>query len=187
MTTLRQQIFRFMTDALRFPIGKFTAPALVGATELRDYRERIRSYPDRLRRRVAHWSDTQLAHPYRPGGWTVRQLVHHLADSHLNSYLRFKLALTEERPTIRPYHEDRWAQLPDSQLPIGVSLDLLTALHHRWGTLLDTFGAEDLIRVFVHPADGKAYRLDEAMGLYAWHGDHHLAHIEGLAQRQAWT
>ncbi len=175
-----------MPDTLRYPIGQYQAPAQIEENERQDYLQRIKTLPQRLRQRVLGWDDDRLDTPYRPNGWTVRQLVHHIADSHLNSYTRFKLALTEESPTIRPYYEDRWALLPDSQLAIEVSLDLLAALHQRWTTILEAFQAEDLQRVFIHPADGKQYRLDEAMGLYAWHGDHHLAQIEALAQRAGW-
>jgi hypothetical protein len=131
-------------------------------------------------------SPAQLDTPYRPGGWRVRQVVHHLADSHLNSFIRFKWALTEDRPAIKAYHEDRWAELPDYvDVPVETSLRLLDALHERWVALLRRLDAADLKREFLHPESG-AVRLDVNIGVYSWHGRHHLAHITRLAEREEW-
>jgi len=164
-------------EKLRFPIGKFEGaepftPALGQA-----YVQDIAALPGLLRQAVQNLTDTQLDTPYRPGGWTVRQVVHHVADSHLNSYIRFKLALTEENPVIKPYEEQLWAELPDSlQEPAEVSLVMLTALHQRWVVLLKSLSDTEWLRTFTHPVSGKTTLL-KAAGLYAWHGRHHLAHI----------
>ena len=173
-------------DTLKYPIGKFRRPETIGKSQVDDYLKNIASLPQRLREAVDGLTEEQLDTPYRPEGWTVRQVVHHVADSHLNSYARFKLALTEEKPMIKPYFEDRWAELPDSKGPVGTSLDLLTALHARWISLLQSLGPEELAKVFVHPQYGKEYRLDVMMALYSWHGNHHLAHIESLKERMGW-
>ena len=132
-------------------------------------------------------SDPQIDTPYRPGGWTVRQVVHHVPDSHLNAYLRFKLALTEENPTICPYDEQRWAQLPDTMgTPVGVSLMLLEAVHRRWVVLLTAMQESDWSRTFFHPEHQKAFRLDYVLAMYAFHGRHHVAHITKLRERMRW-
>lgn len=130
-------------------------------------------------------TDSQLDTPYRPGGWTIRQVVHHLPDSHMNAYIRFKLALTEDHPTIRPYYEDRWAELPDSKLPIEGSLDLLDSLHARWTKLLYSLDSITLDRTFRHPESGEV-KLSENIGIYSWHGQHHIAQIISLRNREAW-
>jgi uncharacterized damage-inducible protein DinB len=149
--------------------------------------DEIAETPLRLRAAIRAMSDEQLDTPYRPGGWTVRQVVHHVPDSHLNSYIRFKLALTEEEPTIRPYDEDRWAQLEDSRItPPEVSLALLDALHERWVTLLRSLAPEDFQRTFRHPELGLV-SLNKNVALYAWHGRHHVAHITSLSERRGWT
>ena len=150
--------------------------------------DEIEATPRKLRDAVAHLDDSQLDTRYRPGGWTVRQVVHHLADSHMNSYVRFRLAMTEDRPTIRPYNEAAWAELPDArQAPVESSLELLDALHSRWVQLARTFDRSDFARTFIHPEMDAAIRLDEALSSYAWHGRHHCAHITTLRQRQAWV
>ncbi len=136
---------------------------------------------------VEHLSSEQLDTPYRPGGWTVRQVVHHVPDSHLNSYVRFRLALTESEPTIRPYDEARWAELSDARTaPIEMSLNLLSALHERWTTLMGAFEPSDWSRTFRHPALG-VMTLERATALYAWHGRHHVAQITSLAKRLGWN
>lgn len=161
----------------RYPIGRFELD-LATATQERTRRiGEIERLPAELRAAVSGLDDAALDRPYREGGWTVRQVVHHVADSHLNSYVRFRLALTEEHPTIRPYDERAWAELHDARsLPAGVSLDLLDALHARWVALLRSMSSEDFARVFVHPQSGDV-SLERAVALYAWHGRHHTAHV----------
>lgn len=168
---------------LRYPIGLFTYTE--GADCIEKWIHEIEDLPTQLRAATENLNKKQLDTPYRLGGWTVRQVVHHIADSHINSYTRFKLALTEENPTIKPYMEEKWAELPDSQLPIEVSLTLLDALHTRWVHLLRSLHAVDLEKTFYHPDTG-ATKLKVAIGLYAWHGKHHTAHITDLADRSGW-
>ena len=140
-----------------------------------------------MRGAVDGLSDAQLDTPYRPGGWTVRQVVHHLPDSHLNAYTRCRLALTEASPTIRPYDEARWAELPDARsAPVAVSLALLDALHMRWGLLLSQLGTDDWSRTFNHPEHRRLISLDEVLAMYAWHGEHHVAHVTRLRERMKW-
>lgn len=178
-----------MTDSLetlRYPIGRFQAPELVTEADRKAWIRDLERLPALLRRAVEPLSTAQLDTPYRPGGWSVRQVVHHLADSHLNSFVRFKWALTEERPTIKPYDEAAWAELPDvAATPVAVSLDLLDALHARLVVLLKALGPAQLAREFLHPESGTV-RLDRNIGLYAWHSRHHLAHVTGLAEREGW-
>jgi uncharacterized damage-inducible protein DinB len=174
------------TDDLRYPVGQFNfedAPAGRGREGLID---ELADAPRLLREAVEGLSPEQLDTPYRPGGWTVRQVVHHVPDSHLNSYVRFKLALTEDEPAIRTYHEERWAELADSrETPIGVSLALLDALHERWIILLRSLSEPEFARAFKHPEWGLV-PLSQAVGLYAWHGRHHIAHITSLRERAGW-
>ncbi|MEM8964462.1 MAG: YfiT family bacillithiol transferase [Acidobacteriota bacterium] len=175
-----------MTTELRYPIGGYEPPADISTDHTDVWIDEIEDLPNALRAAVTPLTDAQLDTPYRPDGWTVRQLVHHLPDSHINSYIRFKWALTEERPTIKAYFEDRWAELPDShELPVRYSLDLLDALHQRWCFLLRNLTEDDLDREMVHPESGPI-RLGANIGLYAWHGRHHLAHIERLIEREGW-
>jgi len=174
-------------DDLRYPIGEFEHEGDITAEQLQLWMADIASTPSRLRDAVAGLTDEQLDTPYRPGGWTVRQVVHHVADSHINSYMRFKLALTEEEPTIRPYYEERWAELSDGRTaPVELSLTLLDALHSRWMLLLGSLHQEQLTRAFVHPASEAVIRLDRNVGIYAWHGNHHIAHITRLRDRMGW-
>lgn len=172
--------------ALQYPIGHFQKPAVFTAALLEDYRYAIATFPERLRTAVASLSETQLDTPYRPGGWSVRQVIHHCSDSHMNSLMRFKLALTEENPVIRPYFEDRWAELPDSHMAIEPALLLLEGLHQRWNVLLQSLETTTLQRTFIHPEQGKEITLAENMGIYAWHCNHHLAHITSLITREKW-
>jgi len=173
-------------EKLRYPLGRFAPPEDVSPPRVDAWIEEIERFPAALRSVIEPLSREQLDTPYRPAGWTVRQVVHHLADSHLNSFVRFKLALTEDRPTIKPYFEDRWAELPDTaRVPVEVSLRLLEALHTRWVGLLRALGPADLRREFVHPESGPV-RLDAYIALYAWHGRHHLAHVTGVAAREGW-
>lgn len=171
---------------LRYPIGPFVEPGSYSAESRSAAIDRIASVPERLRSAVDGLSPTQLDTQYRPGGWTVRQVVHHLPDSHLNSYSRFKRALTEDQPVICTFHEDRWAELADGKTaPIEVSLDLLEALHERWVALLRSLTPDNLARTLDHPEIG-ILSLDAMLALYAWHGDHHIAHITSLREREGW-
>jgi hypothetical protein len=172
-------------DDLRFPIGRFIAPATSAASDRPAHIETLRLLPVRLRAAVKGLSDAQIDTPYRDGGWTVRQLVHHIFDSHANSYIRFKLALTEDWPTIKPYDEAAWARLADSRGPIDVSLCLIDGLHGRWVALLESMTEEDFEKGFNHPAMGRQ-KLATALALYDWHSRHHTAHITGLRTRQGW-
>ncbi len=172
-------------DQLRYPIGLFQHEAIITNELLDDWIFQIEETPSMLMDAVKDLDDEQLNTAYRPEGWTVRQVIHHLADSHMNAYIRLKLALTEDSPTIKPYEEDQWAKLPDSLLPIHVSLNLLEALHCRWVVLLKTLMDEDLEKVFIHPELGKM-QVKRYIGLYAWHGKHHIAHITSLRKRLNW-
>jgi len=171
---------------LRYPIGKFTYEGLSTEEQKQEYINDIEQAPANLRAAVKDLSDQQLDTPYRPEGWTLRQVAHHVPDSHLNAYLRFKLALTEDAPTIKPYAEDRWAQLADTQTtPVEVSLTLLDSLHTRWVRLLRSLKVEDWRRTFRHPQLGEV-SLEKNLVLYAWHGRHHVAHITRLRERNGW-
>jgi hypothetical protein len=175
-----------MSD-LRYPLGRFNFENEPNDEERRRFIAQIAEAPLMLREAVGGLSDEQLDTEYHPGGWTVRQVVHHLPDSHLNSYVRFKLALTEEEPTIKPYDEEGWARLEDSRItPPATSLDLLEALHERWVVLLRSLSPEDFQRTFRHPDLGKV-SLNKNVGLYAWHGRHHIAHITKLGERLGWV
>jgi len=174
------------TTDLRYPIGKADLKPELGDAERREAIDIIAAVPANLRAAVAGLTPEQLDTPYRDGGWTVRQLVHHVPDSHLNAYVRFKLALTEDNPTIKPYAEARWAELADTKTtPVEVSLTLLEAVHHRLDTILRSLGAEDFQRPLTHPDMGRL-TLDQMLGLYAWHGRHHVAHVTGLRKRMGW-
>lgn len=169
-------------EELRYPIGRLDLSA---AGTRNQQIETLRILPDCLRAAVLDLDDSQLDTPYREGGWTVRQLVHHVADSHLNSYLRFKLALTEDSPTISAYDENAWAHLSDSRMPISVSLDLLTAVHSRLVHLLGQMTDADFARTFRHPERGLV-TLANNLAVYDWHSRHHTAHITRLRQRMGW-
>ncbi|WNQ10286.1 bacillithiol transferase BstA [Paenibacillus aurantius] len=174
-----------MSD-LRYPIGRFQQEEPIPPEQLQAWISDIESLPNRLREAAAGLSEEQLDTPYRPGGWTVRQVIHHVADSHMNSFIRFKLALTEPEPVIKPYREERWAELPDtSRAPIGLSLELLQQLHERWVLLLRSMTEGDYARLFVHPDSGPL-TLARTTGLYAWHGRNHTAHIAALRERMSW-
>ncbi len=173
------------TRDLRYPIGQFVPPETVTPAQVQAWIADIAALPADLRRTLEPLTDGQLDTPYRPGGWTVRQVVHHLPDSHMNSLIRFKWALTEDRPLIKAYDEKGWAVLPDSRDPIARSLDLLAALHARWADLLRSLSWAQLQREFVHPESGPA-SLAVTVGTYAWHGQHHLAHIERLIEHEGW-
>jgi hypothetical protein len=171
---------------LSYPIGRFTRPEVFDLAFRQAAVGAIAAAPGLLRAAVAGLTDAQIDTPYRPGGWTVRQVVHHVPDSHLNAYIRTRLALTEDVPTIKTYDQERWAQLADARTaPIDASLDLLEALHERWTALLSTFSPTDFGRRMNHPEMGPI-DLDTLLALYAWHGRHHAAHITTLRARNGW-
>jgi len=177
-----------MTDEqLRYPIGKFSPKEESHSeTELKSLISRIESLPARLAREIASLSPAQLDTPYRDGGWTVRQVAHHVPDSHMNAYIRFKWSLTEETPLIKAYNEKAWAETAETKSDPSISLDFLKALHAKWVVLLKQLGPADLNKQFIHPETKKHVRLDNLIALYAWHGDHHLAHITELKKRMGW-
>ncbi len=176
-----------MTEDLRYPIGKFTMPGPELTPEQRqECIQRIAAAPAALRAAVRGLTPAQLATPYRPGGWTVAQVVHHVADSHINAFCRVKLALTEKEPAIKPYLQDRWAELPDArEAPIETSLALIEGLHQRWVQLLRSLKPEDFRTRFLHPETGPQ-SIDRVVALYSWHGAHHTAHITSLRARNGW-
>jgi hypothetical protein len=173
-------------DDPRYPIGRFEP--LPYSDKVRDsLLADILFLPRQLEYAMLNLDEAQLDTPYREGGWTLKQVIHHVADSHMNAYTRFKLGLTEDQPTIKPYLEQRWADLPDSALvPVNISLTLLHALHARWHALLRSLGPSDWERTVVHPEHGKIFTLWELLGSYAWHGRHHTAHITTLRERMGW-
>jgi uncharacterized damage-inducible protein DinB len=171
---------------LRFPTGRFQRPASLDGDARARAIDIVAATPARLREAVNGLDDGQLDTEYRPGGWTVRQVVHHVPDSHVNAYIRFKLALTEDEPTIKPYQENLWAQLADSKVvPVATSLALTDGIHERWVAILRAMSASDFERTLVHPENGRQ-RLDQMLALYAWHGPHHVAHITRLRERMGW-
>ena len=172
-------------DDFRYPIGRFSRPANNHAAARATHIEAIRALPGQLRAAVSGLSDAQLDTPYRDGGWTVRQVVHHFADSHANSFIRFKLALTEDSPTIKAYDEVAWANLPDSKIPIDSSLMFIDGLHQRWALLLESLTEEDFQKCYVHPKSGQQ-NLGLALAIYAWHCAHHTSHITALRTRKGW-
>ncbi len=170
---------------LRFPIGNFNAEGEITRERRDGFIKTIAGLPHNLRQAVENLSDGQLDTEYRPAGWTVRQTIHHVADSHLNAYIRFKLALTEEMPTIRPYAEDRWAELADSRLPLDASFKIIEGVHERWTYLLNSMSEADFQRKLKHPDSGE-WTLEKMLGLYDWHSRHHAAHITRLRERNGW-
>jgi hypothetical protein len=173
-------------DNLRYPIGRFTPPASSMAGIRAAHIETLRQLPGRLRAAIAGLGEAQLDTPYREDGWTVRQVVHHVGDSHANAYIRFKLALTEDWPTIKPYDEAAWERLPDSRaLPVEGSLAFVEALHGNWVALLEKMTDEDFRKGYVHPERGRQ-NLADALAMYEWHSRHHTAHITSLRARMAW-
>ncbi len=174
-------------EDLRYPIGRFEAPAVVTAEMRKHFINDIRHLPSLIETAVQHLDAHQLQTPYRPGGWTVAQVIHHLADSHMNGFTRVKLALTEDNPTIKPYDEAAWAELPDVQyVPINVSITFLHALHARWVAILEHLEPRHWDRTFFHPGNNSSYTLSKHLATYSWHGLHHLAHIERLKEREGW-
>ncbi|HEV7350213.1 YfiT family bacillithiol transferase [Telluribacter sp.] len=174
-------------EQLRYPIGPHKGKSEYSPDEVKTNIQIISALPSKFINLLGSWDDHKLDTPYRPGGWTVRQLVHHVADSHINAYCRLRLALTESNPTIRPYEESLWAELPDAQTAsIELSLQLMKYLHLRWVLLLNSLTEEHLQRTYYHPASEKTVRMDEYIAMYAWHSEHHYQHAYLLAQRNNW-
>lgn len=166
-------------EQLKFPIGNFVKPQEITEHQITTWIDEIAALPQQLIETVSTISKEKLNTPYRPGGWTLKQVVHHIADSHMNSYIRFKLACTEDNPSIRPYFEDRWAELNDAKFAdVQVSLSLISALHGRWVLFLKSMKSEDWEKTFFHPESKKTTQLKEVVGIYAWHGKHHLNHLK---------
>jgi len=174
-----------MTSSLSYPIGEHERPATVSVAERAQFVKDLAALPANMRAAVRGLSEAQLDTPYRPGGWTVRQVVHHVADSHMNGYMRVKLALTEANPVIKPYEESEWAKLPDSKLPIELSLQILDAVHARLDAILKSLTPEQWSRPFLHPAGGPQ-TIDSWAALYSWHSRHHTAHVTRLREREGW-
>jgi hypothetical protein len=173
-------------EDLRYPIGKFSVQGEITDQRRHEWIAQIAAAPSLLRAALSGLSAEQLATPYRPGGWTLVQLAHHVPDSHMNSYVRYRLALTEEQPTIKPYAEDLWAELDDARTaPVEMSLALLESLHARWVLLLRSLSEAEWKRAFRHPELG-LMTLEKNLALYAWHGRHHVAHVTGLRERMGW-
>ncbi len=188
-----QRVFLFLDmtieelEDLKYPIGKFEIPENITAADIQRWISDISALPIKLRQEVVKLSKEQLDTPYRPEGWTLKQLIHHIADSHMNAFLRFKWALTEEEPTIKAYDEKRFADLYDSYLaPVEISLDFISALHGKWVILLENMSNADFERSFVHPVSGYRYSLKESLANYSWHGRHHLAHLQNLLKSKGW-
>lgn len=173
--------------SMQYPIGQFVKPRSATPEDIGQWIGTLEKFPEKLRTLVVPLTNDQLNTPYRPGGWTVRQTVHHLGDSHMNAYIRFKWTLTENKPVIKAYYEDRWAALPDSlQTGIISSLNFLDLMHERLVLLLRNLKANEWEKTFIHPDTGAEHRLDSYLALYAWHSEHHYAHIQRLAEREGW-
>ncbi len=175
-----------MEDILRYPIGRFSPKDEYVTNEIDHFISRIELLPSKLEKEVSQLTTSQLNTPYREGGWTVRQVVHHIADSHMNAYIRFKWTLTEDTPMIKAYFEKLWAETPEVKGDPNLSIALIKALHIKWVVLLKGLLPSDLKREFIHPETKKNVRLDNLIGLYAWHGEHHLAQIVALKARSSW-
>ncbi|WP_426090262.1 YfiT family bacillithiol transferase [Flavobacterium sp. DSR3-2] len=174
-------------EKLRYPIGKFIVPESYSTTYLTAKIAEIASFPEQLKKEVIHLTEEQLETPYRQGGWTIRQVIHHCADSHMNCFIRIKWALTEDQPTIKFYHEDRWAELDDNlTMPIQPTLSFLEGLHFRLAYLMNGLSKADLQKSFIHPDANAVFQIKEIIGTYAWHGNHHLAHITELKKNKGW-
>ncbi len=170
----------------RYPVGKFEMPTSFSEADRKQRIAEIEQLPAKMRAAVKSLGEEQLDTPYREGGWTVRQVVHHVPDSHLNAYVRWKLTLTEDTPTIKPYVEAEWAKLADSTLPVEISLSLLEGVHGRWAAVIHAMRPEQWSREFFHPEMSKKMNLDQLLALYAWHSRHHEAHITSLRERMDW-
>ncbi len=175
-----------MSEDLRYPIGKFSSQENYTSQDLIEFIQRIADLPAKLEAAISNLNEVQLDTPYRDGGWTVRQVIHHVADSHMNAYIRVKWALTEDTPLIKAYFEKGWAETPETKADPSLSLNLLNALHKKWMTLLKGLTPTELKKGFTHPETKKLVTLETLMGMYAWHGDHHLGHITSLKKRMNW-
>ena len=174
-------------EKLRYPIGKMKLPNVIKSQDIKTWISILEETPERLKYLVRNLNEKQLDTPYREGGWTIRQVLHHLVDSHMNSYIRFKWTLTEEEPVIKAYFEDRWADLPDTKdAPVDLALQALEALHAKWTYLLQGLNPDQLKRCFIHPESNSKVSLEQNIGIYAWHSEHHIAHIEQLMKLRGW-
>ncbi len=171
-------------EKLRYPVGRFKYTPDINSNS--DLISNIESFPAKLKQEVVNLDEEQLNTKYRPGGWTIKQVVHHVADSHMNAYVRLKLVLTETDPAIKPYYQDRWAELVDSQSDINISLQLLESLHKRWVMILKNLSEDDLKKRYFHPEQNKFVSLNEFISTYSWHCNHHLAHVTSLKKRMNW-
>ena len=172
-------------DDLKYPIGKFEMPTSVDQSEINSWITEIEQFPKSLNKIIPYLNSDELSYRYRPEGWTIKQVIHHCADSHMNSFIRFKLALTENVPIIKPYNESAWAELTDARdTEIAPSMQLLEGLHARWGVILRNLTLEDLSKTYIHPEKTKPLNLADTIGLYAWHCQHHLAHIRQALERK---
>ncbi|MDN3643730.1 putative metal-dependent hydrolase [Lutimonas halocynthiae] len=173
-------------EQLKYPIGKAKIPEEITEIDIQKWIKILDSFPRKMRLITQKLSDEQLDTPYRDGGWTIRQVIHHVVDSHYNSYIRFKWTLTEDKPVIKAYHEDRWAELNDYKAPIELSLTALESLHAKWVYLLKGLSKEELKRVFIHPDTNEEVSLEKNIGIYAWHSKHHYTHIGNLLIDKDW-
>jgi hypothetical protein len=174
-------------EELKFPIGRFEKPDTITKEQITQWIDAISAFPTRLNTAVSNLTEEQLDTPYRPEGWTIRQVVHHCADGHMNSLIRLKLALTENEPIIKPFDEVSWAELADSKnMPIAPSLKMIEGIHARWTALLNLLTQEHYNRSFIHPDHNNKIRIDEYIAMYAWHSNHHLAHITTTKERNNW-
>ncbi|MCB0730350.1 MAG: putative metal-dependent hydrolase [Ignavibacteriae bacterium] len=174
-------------EKLKYPIGKFQKPVEFTDEKISEFINVLETLPRNIKLQVTNLTEDQLDTQYRPNGWTIRQVVNHIADSHMNSLIRFKLALTEKNPTIKPYFEDRWAELIDSKnIPINSAVKMIEGIHERWVVLLKSFTQNDWERTFYHPESKREISLKENLAIYAWHSLHHLAHITELKKRNSW-
>jgi hypothetical protein len=173
-------------ELLRYPVGKFSPKEVYTKEEIDSFISEIEEFPSRLQPPISTFSKDKLDTPYRDGGWTVRQVLHHLADSHMNAYIRFKWTLTEDRPIIKAYNEKRWAETMEVAADVIISLSLLKALHTKWVVLLKALTPADFQKSFIHPETNKEINLQRLTAMYAWHGRHHLAHITSLKERMKW-
>lgn len=173
-------------EKLKYPIGKFDSPNNISAQHIESWISILEHFPKRLENLVKDLTNDQLDTVYRPDGWTIRQVVHHVADSHHHSYTRFKWALTEDKPVIKAYFEDRWAKLQDYNAPIAMSLNHLRVIHEKLVYLLKTLKPEDFNKSFIHPETNSEVKLSYNVGNYAWHSNHHYAHIENVMKRKSW-
>jgi hypothetical protein len=174
-------------EKLKYPIGKFEAPSSYTAEYISNNIEEIATFPERLKKETLHLNNEQLDTSYRPEGWTVRQVIHHCAESHMNCFIRIKWALTENNPVIKAYDETLWSELPDNlKMPILPTLNLLEGLHYRLAFIMKNLSEADLEKSFIHPENNSEYRIKQIIGTYAWHGNHHLAHITNLKKYKNW-